>query len=140
MPKREKTLQRLLRVRTLQLGLTRADEARAHEKLSSESNMRARIAELVESVAPTETKDAALSMIAAAHYRERLNQSAHAALGRVQTAQHNVDRAVEASRNAKRDQSAIEKLLARAEADAALRAIRAMEELPPVRKVRHDPC
>jgi len=139
-PKREQTLQRLLRVRTLQLGLTRADESRAQQRLASENALRARIAELAEGVAPTQSAENAFSFIAAAHYRERLHQSAHSALTRVSTAQRGVDAASQASRDAKRDQSAIEKLLARAEADAALKAIRAMEEVPPVRKVRHDPC
>ena len=77
---------------------------------------------------------------AAAHYRDRLQQSANAAVERVQAAEYHVERAAEATRAAKRDQSAVEKLLARADADAVLKAIRAMEEAPAFRKVRHDPC
>ncbi len=79
-------------------------------------------------------------MIAAAHFRDRLQQSAEAAEQRLRVAERGVERAAMASREAKRDQSAIEKLLARADADAAIKAIRAMESAPSVRKIRHDPC
>ena len=49
---RAKTLARIHRVRTLQLGLTRADEARAHDKFASEQALSGRIALLAEAVAP----------------------------------------------------------------------------------------
>lgn len=140
MDKRGKTLARIHRVRTLQLGLTRADEARAHDKFASEQLLSGRIALLVEAVAPVHETQVAVSLGAAAHYRERLQKSADAAIERMQAAEHHVDRAAEATRAAKRDQTAVEKLLARADADAVLRAIRAMEESPAFRRVRHDPC
>src|SRR4051812_31121515 len=108
MPDRTKTLGRLLRVRTLQLGLTRAEEARAHEKLASEDALRARIAQLAENVAPVVSAEDAFSFVAAAHFRERLNQSAASAAARVQTARNGADFATERTRDAKRDQSAIE--------------------------------
>ncbi len=137
---RGKTLARIHRVRTLQLGLTRADEARAHDKFVSEHTMSGRIALLAEAVAPVHETRVAVSLGASAHYRERLHQSATAAVERVRAAEQHVERAAEATRAAKRDQSAVEKLLARADADAVLKAIRAMEESPVFRKVRHDPC
>ncbi|TCP95464.1 hypothetical protein C8J46_11354 [Sphingomonas sp. PP-F2F-A104-K0414] len=140
MDKRGKTLARIHRVRTLQLGLTRADEARAHDKFASEKLLSGRIALLVEAVAPVHETQVAVSLGAAAHYRERLQKSADAAVERMQAAEHHVDRAAEATRAAKRDQTAVEKLLARADADAVLKAIRAMEESPAFRRVRHDPC
>ena len=62
------------------------------------------------------------------------------AQARLIDAQRAADRAAEATREARRDQSAIEKLMARADADAALKAIRELEVAPPVRKIRHDPC
>ncbi len=140
MDKRGKTLARIHRVRTLQLGLTRADEARAHDKFASEQLLSGRIALLVEAVAPVHETQVAVSLGAAAHYRERLQKSADAAVERMQAAEHHVDRAAEATRAAKRDQTTVEKLLARADADAVLKAIRAMEESPAFRRVRHDPC
>ena len=137
---RGKTLARIHRVRTLQLGLTRADEARAHDKFASEQTMSGRIAVLAEAVAPVHETRVAVSLSASAHYRERLHQSATAAVERVRAAEQHVERAAEATRAAKRDQSAVEKLLARADADAVLKASRALAESPVFRKVRHDPC
>lgn len=137
-----KKLERLLRVRTLQLGLVRADEAQAHARVASEANLRARIAQLAGDVAPapSPTPTAGVSLVAAAHFRERLHHSAEAAEGRVRAAQAVAARAAEATREARRDQSAIEKLMERAAAEAALREIRALEAAPPSRKIRHDPC
>ena len=131
---------RLLRVRTLQLGLVRAEEVRAQERFVSETALKGRIAQLAEAVAPSSATTKGFSFIAAAHFRDRLQQSAEAADGRIRAAERVVERAAEATREAKRDQSAIEKLIARADADEALKAIRALEAAPPTRKIRHDPC
>ncbi|BCA59979.1 hypothetical protein [Sphingomonas sp. HMP6] len=133
-------LDRILRVRTLQLGLVQAEESRAQERAASEAMLKSRIAQLVAGVSPAPAPVAAFSLVAAAHFRERLHQSAEAAEGRLRAAQAVVERAAEATREARRDQSAIEKLIARAEADAVVKAIRAMEAMPPSRKIRHDPC
>ena len=139
MPERSAAkLNRLLRVRTLQLGLVRAEESAAHLRLAGESELRARIAQLAAGVAPRD--DAGVSFAAAAHYRERLHHSAHAAEARLRAAQDGLSHAQDATREAKRDQSAIEKLIARAEAEAVARELRALEAAPPVRRVRHDPC
>jgi flagellar FliJ protein len=137
---RDKTLARLLRVRTLQLGLSRAEEARAHQRFAGEAALRTRIGQLAEAVAPASTETAAFSLVAAAHFRDRLQQSAEAAEARLNAAQAVVERAAEATRSAKRDQTAIEKLIERADADAAIKAIRELEKAPSVRKIRHDPC
>lgn len=139
MPKPSK-LDRILRVRTLQLGLVQADEARAHDRAASEAVLKNRIAQLAASVAPASEPVAGFALVAAAHFRERLHQSAEAAEGRLRVAEANAARAAEATREARRDQSAVEKLIARAEAEAVVKAIRAMEAAPATRKIRHDPC
>jgi len=136
----KKVLARIHRVRTLQLGLVRAEEARAHDRFVSETELGRRIAELAQAIAPTEESGAGVSLAAAAHYRGRLHQSAAAARDRLQSAEYQANRATEATRAAKRDQSAVEKLMARADAEAVLKAIRGLEESPPLRKIRHDPC
>ena len=133
-------LDRLLRVRTLQLGLVLAEEARAKERCAGEAALKGRIAQLSEGVAPSQAVAPGLSFVAAAHFRDRLQQSAEAAEGRLRAAEQIVERAAEATREARRDQNAIEKLIERADAEAALKAIRALEAAPPVRKIRHDPC
>lgn len=135
-------LERVLRVRTLQLGQVRADETRAAAQLEQEELLRTRIAQLSASVAPAPapTPGLATSMIAAAHYRDRLNQSAVVAEARLETASRAHDAARKATREAKRDQSAIEKLIEHAEAEAARRAMRALEDLPSSPRKRHDPC
>lgn len=139
MPK-PKQLDRLLRVRTLQLGMARADEARAQDKFASESDLAQRIVRLAANVAPAPAAGNGFSLVAAAHFRSRLQQSAEMAETRLREAERAADRAAEATREARRDQNAIEKLMARADADAALKAIRALEAAPPTRKIRHDPC
>lgn len=136
-----KTLGRIHRVRTLQLGLARAEEMRHHDALASETTLNQRIAGLVDAVAPTAELLGAHSLAASAHYRERLQHSAFAAAARVQAAAARADAAVEASRAAKRDQSAVEKLLDRARAAATVREMRALEDVPSRARVnRHDPC
>lgn len=135
-----KRLARIYRVRTLQLGLATADEANARDRVSSETVLEGRIAQLAAAVAPTTVSLGATSLGAAAHYRERLHHSAAAAADRIRAAEHQVAAASEATLAAKRDQSAVEKLIARADADTALKAIRALEAAPPARVVRHDPC
>lgn len=140
MAKRGISLDRILRVRTLQLGLVQAAEMQAHEKVASEDALRSRIAQLVANVAPEEESAEAFSFIAAAHFRDRLNQSAAAAEARLRTATDNLTRASNATREARRDQSAIEKLIARQDQAAVVKAMRALEEAPPTRRNRHDPC
>ena len=133
-------LARIHRVRTLQLNLKRGDEARAAERVASESELSTRIAQLAANVAPQQASQAGFSLTAAAFYRDRLQQSALAAKDRVKSAELLAEHAAAATRSARRDQSAIEKLMERSDADAALRAIRALEDAPAVRKNRHDPC
>ena len=135
-----KQLQRVHRVRPLQLGLVRANEATEHERFASESALRNRIAALADGIAPAADMSEGFSFAAAAHYRERLHISAQAAEARLANAAQRVEAASAATREARRDQSAIEKLIARDDAAAALAAIRALEAAPPTRKLRHDPC
>lgn len=138
--KHVKKLGRLLRVRSLQLDMTRAGEVAAREKVANEEALRARIAQLAQGVAPAPapTPGSATTLIAAAHYRERLHQSAFAAERRVADAQRGLDTARAATQEAKRDQSAIEKLIERAEANASRRAMRALEDMPATMKKRLD--
>ena len=141
MPRSAKKLDRLLRVRTLQLDQVRAEELRALQRVEQEAQLRERIAGLAANVAPAPTGvEFANSLIAAAHYRDRLHQSAHAAERRVVVAEQGLETARAATREARRDQSAIEKLIAREQADAALKALRALEALPPIRRNRHGSC
>jgi len=136
----KKQLDRLLRVRTLQLNMTRAAEAQAHDRRASEADLAHRIAQLALNVAPAPTEGSGFSLVAAAHFRSRLHASAEMAQARLTDAERAAERATEATRDARRDQNAIEKLLERADAEAALKAIRELEVAPPVRKIRHDPC
>lgn len=137
-----KRLSRVLRVRTLQLGLTQAEEARAAARVADEQALRDRILQLASDVAPAPAPAASATMLgAAAHYRERLHQSAQVAERRVVQASDGLARARSATLDARRDQSAVEKLLERASAARALRELRAMENAPPVRRPnRHGPC
>lgn len=136
-----KRLQRLLRVRTLQLGQVQAQEIAATARRDDEAALRARIAQLASSVAPKPAETGfAASLAAAAYYRDRLHASAAAAEARVEAAEAGVERARAATREARRDQSAIEKLIARAETEEAIKALRALEAPPIVRKNRHAPC
>lgn len=136
-----KRLKRLHRVRTLQLGQVQAAELAATARRDSESALRVRIDQLAANITPiAHDTGFAASLAAAAHYRDRLHVSAIAAGQRVEVAEAGLDRARAATREARRDQSAIEKLLGRAEADAALKALRALEEMPAIRRNRHAPC
>ncbi|KQN39546.1 hypothetical protein ASG37_08320 [Sphingomonas sp. Leaf407] len=142
MTDKAKRLARVLRVRTLQLGLTQADEARAAARVADEAAMRDRILSLAQAIAPVTTPVASASSLgAAAHYRERLHVSAQLAERRVAQADVGLEQARSATLEARRDQSAVEKLIARADAASALKEMRALENAPPVRKPnRHDPC
>ncbi|MBX3562954.1 MAG: hypothetical protein KF730_00105 [Sphingomonas sp.] len=141
MPRSAKKLARLHRVRTLQLDQVRAEEVRAQARVSQEAQLRARIASLADNIAPVKSGEGfASSLIAAAHYRDRLHQSAQAAARRVEVAEQGLESARAATREARRDQSAIEKLIAREHAETTLKTLRALEELPPAGRKRHDIC
>lgn len=133
-------LARIHRVRTLQLGLARADESRAQAQVASESALASRIAQLADGIAPAPDAAHALSFAAAAYYRERLHRSAETAQNRLRSAEADAERAADAARAAHRDQSAVEKLIARANLDASRAELRAMQDAPPTHKKRHDPC
>jgi flagellar FliJ protein len=124
MPK-ESRYDRILRVRTLQLGQVRAEEGRARARVEHEQALRERINQLSANVAPSREQSTATGLIAAQ---------------RIAVAEQGLTAAAEATREAKRDQSAIEKLIARGDAEAAIKALRALEALPPTGKNRHDLC
>lgn len=141
MSDRRRLLARMERVRGLQLTLARAAEAEAQAHAATEAALGHRIAQLAAAIAPAPVEGAGFSLTAAAHYRDRLQQSALAAELRVARAEDRAAQAGEATRAARRDREAVEKLRARADADAALIALRALESAPPARRpVRHDPC
>lgn len=133
----ERAFGRIHRVRTLQLALARAEEARAHARVATEQALSRRIALLTEAVAPV--SGTAVTLLAQARYRDRLHASAQAAAGRSAQAEASAAQAAEAARAAKRDETAVEKLIERARADALRRETRALEDQPPARK-RHGPC
>lgn len=134
------TLARVHRVRTLQLGLARADEARRLSALADESALQARIAGLAAAVAPIPAAAGANTLAAAAYYRDRLHQSAAVATQRVRMAEEHAIAAAEATRSAHRDQSAVEKLLTRAKVVAAVQEMRALAHSPAGKPKRHDAC
>ncbi len=128
-----KRLKRLHRVRTLQLGLARAEESRTQAQLTSETQLAERIAQLASAVAPAPapaTTAGAVNMAAAAHFRDRLHRSAEAALNRVRMAEAQVERSAEATRGARRDQSAVEKLLERRRTADLQAEMKALEDVP----------
>ncbi|KQN92369.1 hypothetical protein ASE95_06390 [Sphingomonas sp. Leaf231] len=126
-----KRLKRLHRVRTLQLGLARAEESRTQAQLTSETQLAERIAQLASAVAPAPATTAgAVNMAAAAHFRDRLHRSAEAALNRVRMAEAQVERSAEATRGARRDQSAVEKLLERRRTADLQAEMKALEDVP----------
>lgn len=137
-----KRLSRVLRVRTMQLNLTQAEEVRAAARVADEIALRDRIHKLAEAVSPVPTPaTTAAGLGAAAHYRERLHATAQVVERRVVQADKGLELARSATMAARRDQSAVEKLLDRAYAARALRELRALENAPPVRRSnRHDPC
>lgn len=139
-----KRLARVHRVRTLQLALAQADEARARDQVASETQLSMRIAQLAADVAPAPHAGGAFALAAAAHYRERLQRSAEVATNRVRAAEMQADRHAAATRAAKRDRTAVEKLIERGEADLVRAALKALEDMPATRVARgsnrHDPC
>lgn len=141
MSRSPKKLDRLLRVRNLQLSQVQGEEARARARVEQESLMHRRIADLAANVAPVVAEPtSATSLLAAAHYRERLQHSAHSASLRVANAERGLEMAQANTREARRDQSAIEKLIDRAKGEQLRKEMRALEELPPAARNRHDIC
>ena len=136
-----KQLARIARVRAVQLTLARAGQAQANAQVLSETALNARIAQLADAVAPQPSAGGAFSLSAAAHYRDRLHQTALAAQTRVVQAERRAAAAGEAARAAERDAKAVEKLQGRADAAALLADMRALEGAPtPTRRFRHETC
>ncbi|MGN5374998.1 hypothetical protein [Sphingomonas hankookensis] len=142
MTDKARRLGRVLRVRTMQLHLSQAEEARAAARVADEIALRERILDLAQAVSPVPTPGASAQTLgAAAHYREKLHATAQVVERRVAQADDGLNRARSATMAARRDQNAVEKLLERAHAARALRELRALENAPPVRRPnRHDPC
>jgi hypothetical protein len=120
----------MLRVRSLQLDLARAEQAAAAERASSAAALAARIESLRQDVAPREGSDQGLSLFAAAHYRDRLAKSGLEAQRRVQLAHQQLDQARDAASAAKRDHGVVEKLIERELEAQAAAARKALEDAP----------
>lgn len=130
MPRDTRRLGRMLRVRSLQLDLARAEQARALDQASSAAQLAARIEALRQDVAPQRGAAQGLSLFAAAHYRDRLSRSQVEAQRRVAIANQQLSDAREAAGAAKRDHVVVEKLIAR-ELDVQAAAVRkALEDAP----------
>ena len=125
-----KKLGRMLRVRSLQLDLARAEQVAAAERASSAAALAARIESLRQDVAPREGADQGLSLFAAAHYRDRLARSQVEAQRRVQVAHQQLDQARHAANAAKRDHGVVEKLIERELQAQATAARKALEDAP----------
>ena len=125
-----KRLGRMLRVRTLQLDLARAEQAAAAERVSSAAALAARIDALRQDVSPREGSDQGLSLFADAHYRDRLAKSQVEAQRRVQLAHQQLDQARDAATAAKRDHGVVEKLIERELEAQAAAARKALENAP----------
>ena len=125
-----KKLGRMLRVRSLQLDLARAEQVAAAERASSAAALAARIDSLRQDVAPREGADQGLTMFAAAHYRDRLARSQVEAQRRMQIAHQQLDQARDAAEAAKRDHGVVEKLIERDLQAQAAAARKALEDAP----------
>jgi len=140
-----RTLARIARVRALQLTLAQADEARVRDKAAAEAALGQRIAALADAVAPAATLASGVALGAEAHFRARLQVSAQAAAQRIATADRLAIQAAAATRAARQDQAAVDKLLECARAAAIRREMRALEDLPATAggngaRNRHGPC
>ena len=136
-----KTLARIHRVRTLQLTLAQGEEIRARAQVNSEATLNARISALAAAIAPAPAMSGGMGLRAAAHYRDRLHQSADAAALRVTRAEAAADAAAHARRAARQDQGAVEKLVERARTALRDDDARALENLAVAAAgKRHAPC
>jgi hypothetical protein len=120
----------MLRVRSLQLDLARAEQAAAAERASSAAALAARIESLRQDVAPRQGAEQGLTLFAAAHYRDRLARSQVEAQRRVQLAHQQLDQARDAATAAKRDHGVVEKLIERELETQARAALKALEDAP----------
>lgn len=125
-----KRLGRMLRARTVQLDLARAEQAAAADRASSATALAARIESLRQDVAPREGSNQGLSLFAAAHYRDRLARSQIEAQHRAQVAHQQLDRARDITQSAKRDHGVVEKLIERELGAQAAAARKALEDAP----------
>lgn len=125
-----KRLGRMLRVRSVQLDLARAEQVAAAERASSAASLAARIDSLRQDVAPREGTNQGLSLFAAAHYRDRLARSQVEAQRRMQVAHQQLDQARDAASAAKRDHGVVEKLIERELQVQAAAARKALEDAP----------
>ena len=130
MPADVRRLGRLLRVRTIQRDLAAADAARAADQVSTHARMVTRIEALARDVAPSPGGVTALDLAAAATYRNRLQASHADARNRLSTAAAFAERREDASREARRDHRAIEKLAEQARSRAVLDEMRRLAEGP----------
>ncbi|MFW2829608.1 hypothetical protein [Sphingomonas sp. ID0503] len=126
-----KRLGRLLRVREVQRDIAQAQESQARGQLATAEQLVQRIDQLVADQAPSEGFAHALTLAAGAVYRTRLTDSRVNAQGRVFNAERAVEMKVEATKSARRDHNAMEKLVERAKKQLAMQEMRKLsDEMP----------
>jgi flagellar protein FliJ len=121
---------RLLRVRTLQRDLAQAAEAQAADQAQRSRQLVNRIAELAADVSPAPGGSSGLDLTAAAGFRARLHLSQADASARQATAEAVLAARREATRAARQDHGALEKLAERARARAAIEEMRKLADAP----------
>ncbi len=136
----EKRLDRLLRVRALQLDMKRAEEIAAAERVDTVTELARRIDRLAFEAQPRAGLSSGLSLAATAHYRDRLAGSQAEANRRARVAEEMLETARKATLSAGRDHGAIEKLRDRARGLKAQDEMRKASDAPTPRRPWHDPC
>lgn len=140
MKRDEHRLGRLLRVRSLQLDLKRAEEAAAANQAATVAALAQRIQRLAVDAGPRAGSASGLALAATAHYRERLDGSQREAGRRVAVAEQQLQAARARTLEAGRDHGAIEKLVDRARRDRALDEMRKLADAPAPVKRWHSSC
>jgi hypothetical protein len=136
----EKRLDRLLRVRALQLDMKRAEEIAAAQRVDTVTELARRIDRLAFEAQPRSGLSSGLALSATAHYRDRLHGSQAEANRRARLAEEVLETARRATLSAGRDHGAIEKLRDRARNLKIRDDMRKASDAPPPRRPWHDPC
>jgi len=123
-------LNRLLRVRTVQRDMAQAEEVSARGQAAQAGYLVDRIDRLHADVAPQHGGSSGMSLQAAAAFRLRLQPALQDAQRRLSTAEALVARRADATRDARQDHGAMEKLAERAAKAAAEREMRALIDAP----------
>jgi flagellar FliJ protein len=126
-----KRLGRLLRVRAVQRDIAEAAEMQARTHAASAEGLIRRIDQLVADVSPAAGIATGIGLSAQASVRARLGASRNDAATRLSTAEALLARREDATRTARRDHNAMEKLLDRAKLSAAAAEMRRLIDTLP---------